>query len=66
VTPICTATGDGAGRIPPRGAVVGLLTGCVRDGIFPEVNAATAQVRRLWLQLPPRPPARSSLHYRNP
>ncbi len=34
-------------RIPadgPRRAVVGLLTGCVQDAFFPEVNAATARV----------------------
>ncbi len=28
----------------PRRAVVGLLTGCVQDALFPEVNAATARV----------------------
>jgi glycolate oxidase iron-sulfur subunit len=34
-------------RIPasgPRRAVVGMLTGCVQDALFPEVNAATARV----------------------
>jgi glycolate dehydrogenase iron-sulfur subunit len=36
-----------AGRIPAQGqrrAVVGLLTGCVQQVFFPEVNAATARV----------------------
>jgi glycolate oxidase iron-sulfur subunit len=34
-------------RVPataPRRAVVGMLTGCVQDALFPEVNAATARV----------------------
>lgn len=34
-------------RLPavgPRRAVVGMLTGCVQDAFFPEVNAATARV----------------------
>ncbi|MGH3855668.1 MAG: (Fe-S)-binding protein [Pseudonocardiaceae bacterium] len=34
-------------RLPARGrrrAVVGMLTGCVQDALFPEVNAATARV----------------------
>ncbi len=34
-------------RVPARGprrAVVGMLTGCVQDALFPEVNAATARV----------------------
>jgi glycolate oxidase iron-sulfur subunit len=36
-----------AERIPARGtrrAVVGMLTGCVQDAFFPDVNAATARV----------------------
>src|SRR5207244_6181848 len=35
------------GRVPARGsrrAVVGMLTGCVQQVFFPEVNAATARV----------------------
>jgi len=34
-------------RVPARGqrrAVVGMLTGCVQDALFPEVNTATARV----------------------
>jgi glycolate oxidase iron-sulfur subunit len=34
-------------RVPTKGrrrAVVGMLTGCVQDALFPEVNAATARV----------------------
>jgi glycolate oxidase iron-sulfur subunit len=34
-------------RVPASGrrrAVIGMLTGCVQDALFPEVNAATAQV----------------------
>ncbi len=36
-----------SGRIPARGqrrAVVGMLTGCVQQAFFPDVNAATARV----------------------
>src|SRR5439155_1180897 len=48
---LAARTGRGAGRLPERvaalgsrRAVVGMLTGCVQQVFFPEVNAATARV----------------------
>ncbi|HET9255533.1 MAG TPA: heterodisulfide reductase-related iron-sulfur binding cluster [Pseudonocardiaceae bacterium] len=47
LTPALTRQRPLPERVPARGrrrAVVGMLTGCVQDALFPEVNAATARV----------------------
>ncbi|MGH3991960.1 MAG: (Fe-S)-binding protein [Pseudonocardiaceae bacterium] len=47
LTPQLTRREKLADRVPasgPRRAVVGMLTGCVQDAFFPDVNAATARV----------------------
>jgi glycolate oxidase iron-sulfur subunit len=47
LTPALTRRERLPSRVPASGrrrAVVGMLTGCVQDALFPEVNAATARV----------------------
>jgi glycolate oxidase iron-sulfur subunit len=47
LTPRLTRREKLPSRVPARGtrrAVVGMLTGCVQDALFPDVNAATARV----------------------
>jgi glycolate oxidase iron-sulfur subunit len=47
LTPTVTRRSPLPERVPALGrrrAVVGMLTGCVQDALFPEVNAATARV----------------------
>ncbi|MQA15244.1 MAG: 4Fe-4S dicluster domain-containing protein [Pseudonocardiaceae bacterium] len=47
LTPMLTRREKLPPRVPAQGtrrAVVGMLTGCVQDAFFPEINAATARV----------------------